>query len=61
VGDALYSTPKARTTAHNHRMPRQFLHAASLTLNVPGAERRTFEATLAVDLVEVLSRLGYEA
>jgi 23S rRNA pseudouridine1911/1915/1917 synthase len=61
LGDALYSTPKARTVAHNHGIPRQFLHAASLTLNVPGGGRQTFNAALADDLVAALSRAGFEA
>jgi 23S rRNA pseudouridine1911/1915/1917 synthase len=42
-------------------VPRQFLHAAQLTLRLPRGETRTFEAPLAADLSDVLRTLDQAA
>ncbi len=58
--------PVAGDSVYGHRnatlpLKRQFLHAARLTILLPGeAERRTFEAQLPDDLVIVLDRLREE-
>ncbi len=57
VGDGLYGTNTSRGLAVTLGLKRQFLHAARLTLDMPGGERRTFTAPLAPDLVACLDRL----
>ncbi len=58
--------PVTGDTVYGHRnatvpLKRQFLHAARLSILLPGeAERRTFEAPLPVELEEVLERLREE-
>jgi 23S rRNA pseudouridine1911/1915/1917 synthase len=61
LGDRLYSTPKSRSITHDHSVERHFLHAASLTVDLPTGQRTTFEAPLAGDLVAILDRLGRPA
>ncbi len=58
VGDRLYATPKSSGIATKYEIKRQFLHASSLTVELPGGERRTFEAPLANDLVDALNRIN---
>lgn len=58
LGDRLYATPKAIGIASKYGIGRQCLHAASLRLDLPGGERRTFEAPLADDLAEVFTRVS---
>ncbi len=53
VGDSLYGRRKQKV-----KVPRQFLHAARLTINLPNeAEPRTFEAALPEELESVLAEL----
>jgi 23S rRNA pseudouridine1911/1915/1917 synthase len=54
VGDTLYGRRKQKV-----KVPRQFLHAARLTIILPNeAEPRTFEAPLPEELESVLEELG---
>ena len=50
VGDDLYGTPEPR-------LPRMFLHAASLELTLPRRERVVFEAPLPQELADFLETL----
>ncbi|MDQ3654480.1 MAG: RluA family pseudouridine synthase [Chloroflexota bacterium] len=59
LGDRLYSTPKSRGISSEHDIERHFLHATSLTVDLPNGQRTTFEAPLANDLVAVLDRLDH--
>jgi 23S rRNA pseudouridine1911/1915/1917 synthase len=54
VGDWLYAFKDTPAT----ELSRQFLHAASLTIDVPGIGERQFEARLAPDLQRFLSSLS---
>jgi 23S rRNA pseudouridine1911/1915/1917 synthase len=58
LGDRLYGTPKTIDIANKYAVDRQCLHAASLRLDLPCGERRTFEAPLATDIEDALMRLG---
>lgn len=59
LGDRLYSTPKSRSVSSGHEVGRHFLHAASLTVDLPNGQRTTFEAPLAGDLAAILDRLDH--
>jgi len=59
LGDRLYSTPKSRGITSGHGIERHFLHATSLTVDLPNGPRTTFEAPLASDLVALLDRLDH--
>ncbi len=61
LGDRLYSTPKSRGISSDHEVGRHFLHANSLTVDLPNGQRTTFEAPLADDLVAILDRLDNPA
>lgn len=52
VGDRLYGRRKP-----SHPLSRQFLHAAGLTITLPGEDRATFEAPLPQDLQSALEEL----
>jgi 23S rRNA pseudouridine1911/1915/1917 synthase len=57
LGDRLYANGKSNNATHKYGIARQCLHASALTVDLPGGERRTFEAPLADDLVAVIERL----
>jgi len=57
LGDRLYSTPKSRGVSSEHGIARHFLHASSLTVDLPDGKRTTFEAPMADDLTAVLEGL----
>ncbi len=61
LGDRLYSTPKSRGISSDHEVGRHFLHATSLTVDLPNGQRTTFEAPLADDLAAILARLDHPA
>lgn len=52
-GDTLYRRKDIKPIA----LPRLFLHARSLTINLPSGERKTFEAPLPKELEESLANL----
>ncbi|MCA9833518.1 MAG: RluA family pseudouridine synthase [Thermomicrobiales bacterium] len=61
VGDALYGNKPSARVAERLGVKRQFLHAQSLSFDMPGAgERVTFEAPLPSDLSVVLEELHSE-
>jgi 23S rRNA pseudouridine1911/1915/1917 synthase len=60
LGDAVYADARARHLASSLQCPRQFLHAASLTFDLPSGDRKTFVSPMPVDLVEVLDRARTE-
>jgi len=57
LGDRLYANNQSRLVTAAHGIERQMLHAATLTFNLPGGERRSFSAPMPDDLVAVLTRL----
>jgi 23S rRNA pseudouridine1911/1915/1917 synthase len=59
VGDATYNRAAGRFGGTGAIVPRQFLHASRLTLELPSTSRRiTFEAPLPDDLARALLDLG---
>jgi 23S rRNA pseudouridine1911/1915/1917 synthase len=57
VGDAIYNPHTGPTGGRQAIVPRQFLHAARLSLTLPDGRRITFESALPHDLGEALRRL----
>ena len=57
IGDQVYGNATSQRLATAFDVPRQFLHAASLSFLLPDGKPVTFEAPLADDLVAVLERV----
>lgn len=55
VGDSLYGSPKSARVATQYGVRRQFLHAATLGIEMTDGSRRSFSAPLAGDLLAALA------
>ncbi len=60
VGDTLYGSPKSARAASKIGITRQFLHASTLGIELPGGGRRMFTAPVALDLEAALAVLRAE-
>src|SRR5699024_1480567 len=61
VGDATYGTKMSMRLGEEAGMTRQWLHASSLTFDMPeSGERRAFTAPLPADLASSLARVRHE-
>lgn len=57
VGDALYASPKLRSSPSLQKCPRLFLHAAALGFTGPDGQRRDYHSELPDDLHDFLEAL----